>query len=65
MPAPRSELTPSLPQVGTLPVVSRCPGCVARPAGPQAELRDLMQRWGADGIALRFRPYDWTTNAVE
>jgi hypothetical protein len=46
-------------------VVSRCPGCVARPAGPQAELRDLMQRWGADGIALRFRPYDWTTNAVE
>jgi hypothetical protein len=34
-------------------------------AGPQADLKELLAQRSADNIKLRFRPYDWTTNAAE
>lgn len=35
------------------------------PEGPQADLKELLAQRSADNIKLRFRPYDWTTNAAE
>ncbi|KAL4422375.1 hypothetical protein ABPG75_008572 [Micractinium tetrahymenae] len=34
------------------------------PAGPAGDLQELLASRGAEGIKLRFRPYDWTTNAA-
>ena len=36
---------------------------IRAPAGPAADLRELLASRPAEDIQLSFRPYDWATNA--